>query len=185
MELDTGTVIAIVAPNVVTATAIFVGWKQYGRGLRHERALSDLDGLRALLDEAAVALHDTSYALVDAYSDLMRWGRWLFAEEERTASYRTLQARGKALDELAERLKVRLGRDHAVVEAFGNADQAALDAFRALGRIELEGGDDSPPELLTETHERLTTARANFNAARLAFLDAANKTAGAELSRHS
>lgn len=61
--MDAGTVIAIAVPNVVTATAIVVGWKQNGRVLRQSRRLSDLENVRTVLDEAAVALHRTAYAL--------------------------------------------------------------------------------------------------------------------------
>jgi len=71
--VDTGTVIAIVVPNLVAATAIVVGWRQQVRALEAERKLTDLSNVRTVLDDAAVALHTASYALDDARSHLAQY----------------------------------------------------------------------------------------------------------------
>jgi hypothetical protein len=116
--LSTETV-AIIVPGVVAVAAIAATWHQHLRGLGHERQLVDLDNVRDILDEAAVALHVAAYALDNVRGYLDQYGGVrFFKTDDGSDTYKLLGSHGKELDALVERLSVRLGRDCDVVVAF-------------------------------------------------------------------
>ena len=132
--------------------------------LSHDRDMSDLGHVRALLDDAAMALHRASYAR----DDVMRVGPAAAGKREGVAA--KIATTGTALDELADRLAVRFGPD---ADATTNFREAA-DALRAID-IEIgrpEGFD------IVEQFQAYQAASARFDDARTAFLAAAAKTAG-------
>jgi hypothetical protein len=188
--MDLGTTLAIVVPNLVAAIAIVAGWRQHAQGIREGRRLSDLDNVRSVLDDAAVALHKAAYALNDIRMALTEHGRAFFATEERAKPYRALRRDGEQLDALAERLKVRFGREHELVTAFARADEAVLAIFRALELIRLEppatSGDQYAEAqieaMFREQVDVISNQREDFDAARSDFLDTAHRAAGAQLS---
>jgi hypothetical protein len=187
--MDLGTTLAIVIPNLVAATAIVAGWRQHTQGIRESRRLSDLDNVRSVLDDAAVALYKAAYALNDVRLTLTQHGRAFFETEDRAKPYRALRRDGEDLDAVAERLKVRFGREHEVVTAFVRADEAVLAVFRALELIRLEPPPDSGDRyaeaqverMFREQVDAITERRTEFDAARSDFLDAAHRAAGAQL----
>jgi integrase len=113
--LTSGTV-GIAAPWVAYRFAR----KSQAAGHAHERDRADRAELRILIDEAAVALHTASYARGDAEVALMQHATKL--GERRPDVMPAATAAGKALDELQERLAIRLGREHPAATAFGDAD---------------------------------------------------------------
>jgi hypothetical protein len=145
--------------------------------LKHTRAMADLAGLRGLLDEAAVALHRASYAR----DDVWRVGPAgvAQADHERSDPSRPgiaarLAAAGTALDELAERLAIRLGPETSAVVEFGHA----ADALRAIDiEINRPHADD------VEQFNAFRSASDAFSAARNAFVAAAAVAGGAQAER--
>jgi len=111
-----------------------------------------------------------------------------FKSETGTETYIELGRRGKELDALIERLRVRFGRDHEIVATFREADEAVLDIYRAAGLARLEPEADESPasahfvqKFHDEIRERLTTQRERFDEAREAFIDAAQRAGGTQL----
>lgn len=186
--MSTATTIAIIAPNVVAATAIIVGWLQHDKSLGMQRKLADLDNVRSVLDDAAVALHNVTYALDSARSALGQWGRKFFDSDEGTIAYEQLKSFGQDVDVLVPRLAVRLGREHEAVIAFEAAVEDALDIFRALGLVRLEPEPDPGHatalvrDFIDKSRARITERREQFDGHREMFMDAAQRAAGAKLS---
>jgi hypothetical protein len=142
--------------------------------LAHEREMADLQHVRNLLDDAAVALHDADYARYDIEAARMSHGAGL-AEKARDEITRARDV-GKDLDRLGERLAIRLGPDDNAVTYFRAAAQALLAVFRLA----------NTPERFVELdplkhHHDFEAANTNFNGARAAFLAAAAKRAGVTL----
>jgi hypothetical protein len=116
-------VILAAGPSVVAMAAIGSAvWKQR-RGFRHARSMADLENVRELLDEAAVALHRADYARYSVAVGRIRQGEYLW-EREPDVVEKVVTA-GVALDELSERLAVRLGPDHEVVTHFHDGGPSA------------------------------------------------------------
>ena len=176
------------AANVVALGAVGAGLWQHHETLKSQRRLADLDNVRGLLDEAAVALHRAAYVLDEVRSGVTQHTPSFFTSESGTEVYTDLGKCGKDLDALMERLRVRFGRGRPVVTAFERADEAFLDIYRAAGLVRLEEPPEAaPPEahevrrFYDEIRDRLTTQREHFDKARDAFVDAANQAAGADL----
>jgi hypothetical protein len=186
--LSTQTV-SIIVSGVVAVAAIAATWHQSLRGLGHERKLVDLDNVRDILDEAAVALHASAYVLDDVRSDLTQYGGVTFFKTDAGSKiYKLLGSQGRGLDALIERLSVRLGRDCDVVVAFKAADEAVLGVWQAVGllRLEPEGdGSSSAASALRELNDQkrreVEAHREAFAAAREKFVAAAYNLAGARL----
>jgi hypothetical protein len=160
-------VILAAGPTVVALAAIGSGAWQQKRGFSHERVVRDIDHVRGLLDDAAMALHRASYAR----DDVMRAGPAVAGKTEGVAA--KIAATGTTLDELADRLAVRFGPDADATTKF----REAADALRAID-IEIgrpEGFD------IVEQFQAYQSASGRFDAARAAFLAVAAKTAGVEL----
>jgi hypothetical protein len=160
-------VILAAGPIVVALAAIGVGaWRQK-RGFSHEREVRDIDHVRGLLDDAAIALHGASYAR----DDVMRAGPAVAVKTEGVAA--KIAATGTTLDELAGRLAVRFGPNADATTKF----REAADALRAIEiAIHIPGFVDEADQF-----QRFEAASGRFNDARAAFLAAAAKTAGVKL----
>ena len=188
--MDVGTGIAIAAPNAVAALAIWVSWKSQGRELRHARQLTDLESVRTVLDDAAVALHRAAYALDEVRSNLTQYGpHGFFKTEDRAKPYADLIRIGRDLDVLLERLKIRFERGGEIVTAFETATEATLAVTRALNLVKLEEPAEADDQFareqvhdfLREKQTEIEQRRKDFDAQRAKFIDAAQHTGGADL----
>ncbi len=157
----TTNVILAAGPTVVALAAIGSAVWQQKRGFSHERELSDLADVRAMLDDAAVALHEADYA----YGDWISRG---FSDTPTTEAIKHIGQTRMTIDRVVERLAVRLGPDDAAVQHL----HAAKDALRAFEKEMLQ---DEPRA------ETVQSIRADVNDARQEFLAVASKTAGAKL----
>lgn len=168
------TIILAAGPTAVGLGALgFRSWEQR-RGFKHERAMTDLGDLRALLDDAAVALHDANYSRRGIEVERMSEGTKL--AERAAEQIARLGEIGKELDRLGERLAVRLGPDDDAVTQFRAADEAVQEVLHAA----------RTPERFAELdvrawHNEFEAANTSFNDARAAFLEAAAERAGAKL----
>ena len=167
-------IILAAGPSVVALAAIGSAVWQQRRGFRHDREMADLEAVRRVLDDAAIALHEADYARGDVKRAHIRDGRKLL---ERGGEFvKRLGERGRALDELRERLTIRFGADHEIVDTFRAADDALLEMHRKASTPErFIDPDDS------EWHLGIDTASDRFIEARDSFLAAAAGTAGARL----
>ena len=178
--MDTGTVIAIVVPNLVAATAIVIGWRQLVRALEAERKLSDLSNVRTVLDDAVVALHTAASALDAARSNIVQDGRRFFNDEERAKPYSALSQAGRELDVLlGERLWICFGRDHHVTGAFRGVDEALLAIHRKLALVkpepntETEGARHQLRSFLEDVRRETVELRETFDAERRSLVEGA------------
>jgi hypothetical protein len=186
--VDAGSVIAVVGAQAVALAAIGANFLQQRRAFANERELTDLESVRGLLSEAAAVLHRVEYALDEANSTLIQWGGAFFENEERAKPYRELEAVGREADEVLGQLRIRLGPKHSATLAFGDADAAMLDAFRALGLVRLE--EPAPAgtptreefaEMMEQQRDRVSAGRENFNIAQEQFAEAAHAATGVRL----
>jgi hypothetical protein len=165
-------------PYVVGLGGLFFGWRQGSRTEGHERTLADLAATREVIEQGAIHLHHIAYALDDVKQNLV--GKAEAAHEE-------LKVLGRTYDELVERMKVRLGPEHEVTRKFVGADEAVLEAYRALEMIVLEPPADEPSAqrerhaAIDQQRQRVTAARDRFDVHRREFIDAAARTGGAKL----
>lgn len=186
--MDTATV-SVIASSTVAVVAIGATWLQHRASLKHERTVVDLDNVRDVLDEAAVALHRTAYVLDDLRSRLTQHRPIpFFHSDDGTELYRRLGDHGEVLDALLERVSVRLGRDHDVAKALSAADGAFLKIYRAVGLLRLEDlADESEAarrqveRIEREQMEKVGLNRERFDKAREWFIGAAQRLAGARL----
>jgi DNA repair exonuclease SbcCD ATPase subunit len=118
--------------------------------LAHNRTLADLADLRALLDEAAVALHHADYARADVRQGITMYG--VNIEEHRPEAVPALNQRERELDAMSVRLGIRLGPDDPVAHAFRDADEALAALCRAMDRLH--------EETLESWHKKLNTIEA-------------------------
>ncbi len=180
--------IAAISSGAVALATIAAGLLRQRSTLRHARQLSDLQSMRTILDEAAAALHEVEYVLNALRSFLARFGRAFAQAEERAETYARLAASGRELDRLLERLKIRLGPEHAAFAAFAAADQAVLEIHRTLGQISRERETHSTPgrereanEHYDERRDRVAAERETFDEMRAEFIVTAQRAAGVHL----
>lgn len=131
----------------------------------------DRGDIRALLDEAAIALHEASYSIGAIRQSFMRHGATI--GERDSDALVSVRDRGRALDVIRERLAVRLGRDSEAVQAFIRADEQMLDLFRAVTLL----ADLGDRQELRSTHEQLEKASEAFETSREQFLAVASRPA--------
>ncbi len=182
-------IVAIIASTVVALAAIGSTWHQHIAGLKHSREIEDLRAVRDLLDESIVALLAAAYSLDDVRSQLTQHGGSAFFKSDAgTKLYETLGSAGRVLDELLERLRIRLGPTREAVRAYTDADDAVLHIYRAAGLLRLEPeaeGDQSAVEQIRNLNDQKRTeieeARNDFDRARETFTEHANQLAGARL----
>jgi hypothetical protein len=154
--VDSTTALGLAA-NVVALVLVAAGWRQNHDTLENQRRIADLGHVRGLLDDAAVALHRAAYVLDEVRSGMTKHSPNFFTSEPGTEVFADLDAEGKKLDALVERLRVRFGNEHPVVVAFRQADEAMLDIYRAAGLVRLEDPPDGSP--LRVTLYRTSTRR--------------------------
>jgi hypothetical protein len=186
--VDTESLVALLAANLVTLAVAAAGFWRQRRGFAHDRELSDLESVRSVMADAAAVLHRMEYALDDALATLRGWGAAFFESEEREKPYKVLEAVGREADLLKGQLRVLFGPEHLVAVAFSNANTAMLDAFRGLWMVKMEPpaerGTPSQQEVREferQQGERVETARDNFAAAQEQFVKAAHTAGGAKL----
>jgi hypothetical protein len=180
---------AVAVSGGVAITAVLAGWFQHRRAVRHDRQLADLENVRMILDEAAVALHRAAYSLDDIRAFLTQYGGVsFFKTDDGTTLYKKLGEHGETLDILLERLSIRLGRKHDVVAEFKDANSAVLEIWRACGRLRNEPDTAGDPSASRQIRDMNAGHRANidgyrelFDVARERFIDAAHEAAGSRL----
>jgi hypothetical protein len=174
-------VVSVIVSGVVGIGGLAFGWWNRWLSVRHDRTLADLAAVRDVIERGAIHLHQVAYALDPVKLDL---------EGNAREAHAALGPLGREYDELVERLKVRLGPEHQVVREFAGANEATLDAFRAVGRVvnlhlpHIERGGlaaNRASELLDRDRDKLDEARERFDRHRIRFIDAAARTAGATL----
>jgi hypothetical protein len=178
--------IAAISSGMVGLAAIIAGELRHRRSLRHAQRLADVENARALLDDAATALHEVEYALDDARSNFVQHGQAMFEDEVLSKPYRALRRAGKNFDRLLERLKVRLGPGHDAVAAFEAANAAVLEIYRVLGLVRVEPkaipGDELSQQavsaFMNRQRARMAAERETFDAKRVEFIMAAYSAAG-------
>jgi hypothetical protein len=119
-------VVSVIVSGVLGLGGLAFGWWNRWLSVRHDRTLADLAAVRDVIERGAIHLHRVAYALDPVKLDL---------EANAIEAHAALGPLGRDYDELVERLKVRLGRDHEVVREFAGANEATVDAFRAVGRV--------------------------------------------------
>jgi hypothetical protein len=138
---DTGPILAFVGAVLVALIAAFTAGRRQKRALEaeagrlaqqldHDRELADLADSRAVMDSAAIALHHASYAAAKVRQDFMTHGAWIAERASETVS--AIHERGEALDQLRQRIAVRFGTDHALVQHFDAANGALLEVARQV-----------------------------------------------------
>jgi hypothetical protein len=176
-----GDIATIAAPTIVAVAAIGTStWQQsrsrafdraerekerehdrlmHERTEAHERALSDLDYQRALMDEVAVALHDVNSALATLTSHVFLHGTPP-AQPEQLA----LADASGALKLQAARLALRLSATHEIVRIAQEAHGAAIAVVFDVGffSIRPDVGPARAKATLTSSHERITVAIDRF-----------------------
>ncbi|QEC49436.1 hypothetical protein FSW04_18910 [Baekduia soli] len=111
--------------------------ERHAAGLAHARELADVDDLRDLLDEAAVALHVAKYAASAARQKHTQLGASVGLKAARLI--RQAWEAGRDLDAMAARLAVRLGPGDRLALTFAEANRWLLVFMRS---IEMSGLDD-------------------------------------------
>ena len=186
------TIAAIVVPALVAGAAIVFGWLQHRGRAEQDRRLVDLENVRTVLDEAAIALHQVAYVLDDVRSFGAHGGVSFRQTAEGDEAFTKLERLGKDLDMLVERLAIRLDEDVDIVRSFKIADVAVLSVYRALEALPLEppGSPFDPPgspvsaeqrRLNDEKRAKVDREIEVFEVARSKFMAAARKTAGARI----
>jgi hypothetical protein len=117
-----------------------------------------------------------------------QYGGGFFKSAQRVETYDELERCGRDADALAARLEIRLGADHEAVKSFIDANEAVLAIYRALGMIRLESDPAPDPsaakqvtKIIDDERDKISRARETFDDRRDAFMDAAQRTAGAKL----
>lgn len=170
---QTTDIILAAGPTIVGIGGLAVAGLQQWRGFAHERRMSDLEGMRALFDDAAETLHQADYARYRVEAERMSHGASL--AENAPEAIAALRDTGERLDRLTARLAVRLGPERDPVVQF----RAATEAILAVWRL---ASTPAPLVLnVLEHNHTFETANEKFNDARKDFLAAAAKTAGAQL----
>jgi precorrin-6B methylase 2 len=185
--VDSASIAAISSAAVALAT-IGASLLRQRSTLRQARQLADLQSVRVILDEAAAALHEVEYVLNDLRSSLARLGYAFARADDGSDVDARLVGCGRTLDRLLERLKIRLGPDHAAVVAFAAADESVLEIHRALGPM--RAGSERPQSSrrdrdaegrLDEQRDRVAAERESFDAMRSEFIVTAQSAAGVHL----
>lgn len=139
--------------------------------LAHDRELADLADLRALLDEAAVALDRANYARADLGSAYRSHGKTI--REKAPEIVQAINQCGQTLDAIAARLGVRLGADDPVTAAFDKANTALLTMSHAVAWLE-----DDTAQVTREKNQRIKHASDTLLEAASEFQRAAVERAG-------
>lgn len=171
--MDAGTVIAILVPNTVTALALWLTWQAGQQRLIHGRELADLEAVRTVLDQCAIEvrkfLQTISPLTAPGFAD--RDVEKTEVEEAIAKFYR----HGEALDEMADRLRIRFGSGHRVVLTVERMLWAGLEA--RIATDEVERGEKRPEEVYDKLIDALSRTTNNGHE----FFECAQRVAGARL----
>lgn len=162
-----GNTIALVSVIATGTTAvlvpILVGWtdaRRERRRLRHEREITDVSELRALLDETATKLGDVLARLS------------VTSETSLDEMHRKLLEDWAELLRLSGRVAVRIGSDHPAYHAC----ESATTEVERLAHL-LDPGREEPSDL----QDRITESYESFDHAREDFYDAAQRVIGSRI----
>jgi hypothetical protein len=185
--VSAGNLIAIIAAGVAMI-AVVIGWVQANSGLKQNRELADLDAVRSVLDEAVVGLLDasTQIARIDALKE---------TPERLQATWEAAEHATKRITAELERLKVRFGMGHPIVESFEGTVAACSEvtgaADRMIERKKIGMNTDSAEKASAKRNEldaRRTQSlgviedeSARFESERKRFIEAAHSLAGTKL----
>jgi len=135
-----------------------------------------------VLGEAAIVLHRVACALDSVRSRLTEHGAGFFETEQRARPYEDLKQLGHEIEALADRLSVKLGREHEATAAFASARVAVQDIVEALGRLSDPDrhGALGLQKLADETIEHVEDQRTRLDACRNRFMDAMGDAPGKE-----
>lgn len=178
--------LAVAALTVVTtdrrqAHQVHAEHEQLREQLAHERGIADRAELRALLDEAAVALHRTRSAQGEAQVALTQYGARVKRESPGTLT--KIGSAGQALDGLHARLAIRLGRWHKATEAYANAVSEASEVFSGFAWA-WHFGEEEGAKTIRESADRMKSAATGFRGHLDEFQDIAAKLVGVRLDGH-
>jgi hypothetical protein len=129
---------------------------------RLERQRDDLIEVRRLLDDAAIALNRSDQIHRDIYDDL--------GNADKTEQ---LKQAGRRLDEVKQRLAIRLGSEHQLTTAFSTCVELSLEVFGATLQWRLQDRSYA-----TATAKRVTV---EFEKASREFIDLAARQTGLDL----
>jgi hypothetical protein len=129
---------------------------------RLERRRDDLSEVRKLLDDAAIALNQSDRIHRDIYDDL---GNAAKTEE--------LKQAGRKLDEVKQRLAIRLGSEHQLTTAFSSCAELSLEVFGATTHWRLEDRSYATA--------KAKRAMVEFETASREFIDLAARQTGIDL----
>jgi hypothetical protein len=166
------TVVGAVVVAVITAITTN---RRQREALRHDRELADLNDLRSLLDEAAVAFRRSR----DKFDNLVK----RFEEHGKEVPdkcRKELAKVGRTMLALEARLIVRLGEEGPVTRPFGDACQEMLNAWHGVSDLELEDASD---EEIAEKLVDVKRSKKVFDEAWEEFAAAAQNRAGATEAR--
>lgn len=166
------TVVAAIVVAVITAVTTN---RRQREALRHDRELADLADLRALLDEAAVAMRRSR----DKFDNLVKRFEEL-GKDLSDVSREELAEAGRTMLALDARLIVRLGEEGPVTLPFETACTEMLDTWHGVVDVELEGASEE--EIADKVAER-KRSKAAFDEAWEAFVKAAVARVGTAEAR--
>lgn len=182
---ETAPILAFVAAILVALVAAYTAGHRQDRALAaererlrlqlgHEREIADLADVRALFDNAATILAETSRALSGLESALFTHGAWL--GERAIETWTKARDAAEQVRGMRERLGVRLAGDHGALLAYIAADEAAWQAVNAV--VAMAPAPHGDP---TEAMKKLETAHRALIATKDDFMRAAVETVGARL----
>jgi hypothetical protein len=147
---------------------------QQRRAQSHERALGDLQDLRAVLGKAGVALTEVEIAAASALAYLMAINK-----QGQNASHEIQDSFARSVDEFWNGLHEARAAGEEIVIRLGKESPTVNEYARALAAMEEAGG------LLAEeqpvTQERTDGLFKPFGTAREAFVNAAAEVVGSQL----
>lgn len=176
---------AVAAGLAGTAIANRVTWNLGVRRFDHERTIADRDAVGVILEEAAVEIHEFSYALDDLRVGLITEPVGYFLTGPGLETFGRLRESGQALDARAERLQIRLAGD-LTAKAFSELNDTALAMFRTAALIKGEVQDvlddrtarESVKSWVTDQRDQLITLREQFDDRRRVFKRASFRAVG-------
>ena len=171
--MDVGSIVAIAVPNLVTALALVLTWKQSNRRLEAGRELADLEAVRSILDQCAIDLRGLlgSMSLTTAPG----FGDREFTDEETREGQEKFGRHGEALDEMENRLRIRFGSGHALVLTLERTLWAALEA--KIASDDVQGGKSRPEEVYEKLKDALSRTMKNGHE----FMETAQRVAGVQV----
>ena len=110
--------------------------------LAHDRQLSDLADLRALLDETAIAIHEARKARDDLRVRFTEHG----AKLPQDVKTKFAEA-GQVIDALTSRILIRLGVRHSISQQFAAISAAMLSTWHQVGFLDEDAGESLAPML--------------------------------------